>query len=258
MLEQLVASRPNVNFHAGSIAISQHDVAVAVVGQAEIHIWRGSPDPARQLEAVRGFVGRHTEVRQLHRWLRRRDHDAPVAAMMGGPGVGKTALPLLVANQLARRDYPDLQLQVRLPGDQAGAVTDRARRWHGCCSPLASSPTAFPRAPSSAPIATGRPQRPACAGTDRWRDQRSPGRAAAAPQGCATVVTTRAALGGVLEKGAEQLPLRTLSRDEALALLAARLGRIRLARQLWGAAHPAAADRSRALMTGRAAPAAPG
>lgn len=60
-----------------SLHISQHDVAVAVVGQAEIHIWRGPPDPARQLEAVRGFVGRYAEVRRLHRWLRRRDDHFP-------------------------------------------------------------------------------------------------------------------------------------------------------------------------------------
>ena len=281
MLEQLVASRPNVSFNAGSIAIhqegagaavvgdaiilggeiapttphvsngvavaplpdhaslhiSQHDVAVAVVGQAEIHIWRGPPDPARQLEAVRGFVGRHTEVRQLHRWLRRRDDDAPVAVVIGEPGVGKTALALLVANQLARRDYPDLQLQLRLPGDQAGAVTDPGEALARLLLALGVLPDDIPE---------GTEQR-----ANRYRAALS-GRHALVlidgatsdhqvvpllpPQGCATIVTTRGALGGVLENGAEQLPLRTLSRDEALALLAARLGRIRVARQLWGAA----------------------
>lgn len=56
------------------------------------------------------------------------------------------------------------------------------------------------------------------------------------PQGCAAIVTSRAPLGGLLEKGAKPLRLGQLSRAEALALLASRLGRVRVVLQPWGAA----------------------
>lgn len=282
MLQQLVPSRSNISFAAGSIAIdqqgagtavvgeaiilgsesatatprlsdgadiaplpdqahtslhiSQHDVAVAVVGQAEIHIWRGPPDPARQLEAVRGFVGRHAEVRGLHRWLRRRDDQAPVAVVIGEPGVGKTDLALLVANQLARSDYPDLQLQVRLPGDQVGAATDPGEALARLLPALGVLPEDIPdgieqRANRYRAALSGRRALVLIDGatSDHQVEPLLP------PRGCAAIVTTRGALPGVLEKGAEQLSLRTLSRGEALALLVARLGRNRVARQPWGA-----------------------
>jgi len=219
-----------------SLHISQHDVAVAVVGQAEIHFWRGPPDPARQLEAVRGFVGRHAEVRRLHRWLRRRDDQAPVAVVIGEPGVGKTDLALLVANQLARSDYPDLQLQVRLPGDQAGAATDPGEALARLLPALGVLPEDIPycteqRANRYRAALSGRRALVLIDGatSDHQVEPLLP------PRGCAAIVTTRGALPAVLEKGAEQLSLRTLSRGEALALLVARLGRNRVARQPWGA-----------------------
>jgi hypothetical protein len=217
------------------INITQRDVTIGVVGNAEIHIWRGPPEPARQLVAVRGFVGRVGEFRWLLRVLRRRPDNAPVAVVVGGPGVGKTDLALVAANHLASSDYPDLQLQVGL-SSQGGAVTDPddALRW--ILLALGVAPDDLPE---------GGDQRAA-----HYRAALNGKRALVVlddvashhqvvpllpPQGCAAIVTSRAPLGGLLERGAKPLQLGRLSRIEALALLASRLGWVRVALQPWGA-----------------------
>jgi hypothetical protein len=79
------------------------------------------------------------------------------------------------------------------------------------------------------------------------------------PQGCAAIVTTRATLGGLHEKGARFLRLGPLPRRQAATLVAARVGWARVARQPWGAAQLIdACDRlPQALVIVAALPASP-
>lgn len=219
---------------------------IVVAGHAEINIIRGPAEPARQLEAVRGFVGREAEVRSLHRRLRGRPGTAPLVVISGEAGVGKTDLALAVANRLAEDDYPDLQLQIRLAGSPGGAD-----------DVLRGVLLALDQAPGDIP--DGEAARVA-----RYRTLLSGKRALVLlndasdhsiglllpPQGCAAIVTTRATLGGLHEKGARFLRLGPLPRRQAATLVAARVGWLPAAGRQ-GAAPSAAAARHTAPRAGR-------
>ena len=212
---------------------------IVVAGAAEINIIRGPSEPARQLEAVRGFVGRETELRWLRQQLRRRPGGAPMVMIVGEPGVGKTDLALMVANQLADEDYPDLQLQVGLSAapPESAAPTDVGEVLRGILLALGKAPGEIPG---------GEVER-----ANEYRSLLKPKRALVVldgatsshqvrtlepPQGSAFIVTTRIAFSGPLERDAKPLWLGRLSRREAVALLAARVGSARVARQPRGAA----------------------
>jgi tetratricopeptide (TPR) repeat protein/transcriptional regulator with XRE-family HTH domain len=78
-----------------------------------------TPLVPRQLPAVRQFVGRTSELRQLGEWLD--SYAAPIVAISGMAGVGKTALALRWAHQVAGH-FPDGQLYLNLRGfDDSGA-----------------------------------------------------------------------------------------------------------------------------------------
>jgi NB-ARC domain len=205
---------------------------IVVAGHAEINIIRGPAEPARQLEAVRGFVGREAELRWLRRELRARPGMAPLVVISGEPGVGKTDLALVIANRLAGDDYPDLQLQIRLTGSPQAAGDILL----GVLLALGQGPADIPdgeadRVNRYLSLLNGKR---ALVVIDDASDH--PVRMLLPPQGCATIVTTGATLRGLHEKGAKSLRLGRLPRRQALTLVAARIGWARVARQPWGAA----------------------
>jgi tetratricopeptide (TPR) repeat protein len=182
------------------------------------------------------FVGRRIRIALALRYLRYRRSESRVLAISGMPGVGKTALALVIARQLRRTSYPDNQLFIQLGGGLGGEP-----------QPVRSSTAALFEAlvqlkVPAAEIPAGRTQR-----RDLYRQKLAGSRSLVVlddasdarqvedlrpPDGSATIVTCRVELGPVIAKGARRLRLRPLSTLQALRLLANRLGRPwRVARQ---------------------------
>ena len=72
------------------------------------------------------FVGRRIRIFLALRYLRRREHEARVLALSGMPGVGKTALALVLARQLRQSSYPDNQLFIQLSGGREPPMNSQA------------------------------------------------------------------------------------------------------------------------------------
>ncbi|WP_129841082.1 BTAD domain-containing putative transcriptional regulator [Streptomyces sp. RFCAC02] len=193
------------------------------------------------------FTGRDSELARLDGLLAATPHPLPPVAVVGGAGVGKTALALHWAHRIRDR-FPDGQLHADLRGSRPGeAPLDPADAAAGFLEALGIPPSHQP--------ADGRARlalfRSALAGRrvllllDDARDAEAvrpllPGR-----PGCLTVVTSRDRLAAlVAAEGARPVPLGPLPPADARDLLARRIGADRVA------AEPAAAERLAALSAG--------
>ncbi len=67
------------------------------------------------------FTGRHDEIKRILEHLKG-EGTGKIAAISGMPGVGKSALAIHVAHQLAVSDFPDVQLCIDLRGDDGNAL----------------------------------------------------------------------------------------------------------------------------------------
>jgi DNA-binding SARP family transcriptional activator/tetratricopeptide (TPR) repeat protein len=194
-----------------------------------------TPVPAQLPPAVAAYAGRTYELEQLDRWLAGASEyptAAPIAAITGTAGVGKTALAVHWAHRMADR-FPDGQLYVNLHGfDPVHRPTLPAQAIRAFLDALAVPVHAVP----ADPIAQTGLYRSLIAGkrilivldnaatVDQVRPL-LPG----AP-GCAVLVTSRNQLAGLAAAdGARLLTLEPLTRGEAWDLLAARLGPARTA-----------------------------
>jgi hypothetical protein len=74
-----------------------------------------TPIPAELPRAIADFTGRSEELAELRRRLGKRVLDTVVLSIDGKPGIGKSALAIRFANELASR-FPDAQLYVNLRG----------------------------------------------------------------------------------------------------------------------------------------------
>ncbi|MEU5248929.1 AfsR/SARP family transcriptional regulator [Streptomyces asoensis] len=179
------------------------------------------------------FVGREAESRRLDGAA-----GAGVVVVAGAPGVGKSALALRWAHRTAGR-FPDGRLFVALHGsDPARPAVRPADALRAMLAALGEDE---PRLPDGLDALTGRYRTllarrrvlvvlDDAAGTAQLRPLLPAG------PGCLALVTGRQALPGLLASGARQLRLGPPSAEEALALLAARVGAGR------AAAEPGAAD----------------
>ncbi|MET0132491.1 MAG: BTAD domain-containing putative transcriptional regulator, partial [Kibdelosporangium sp.] len=105
------------------------------------------PVPAQLPANVRGFTGRHTELRRLDDLLTRPgDHPSTVliSAVSGTAGVGKTALAMHWAHRVAYQ-FPDGQLHVNLRGfDPGGRIVQPAAALRGFLDALGVPPERIP------------------------------------------------------------------------------------------------------------------
>lgn len=187
----------------------------------------------RQLPAVsRHFVGRRAALAALTD-LADGSTDAVVISAIGGTaGVGKTALAVHWAHQVADR-FPDGQLYVNLRGfDPDGKVLDPAEALGGFLEALAVPPPRMPTglAAQAALFRSLLAGRRMLVLLDNARDADQVRPLLPGAPGCLVVVTSRHQLPGlVATEGAHPLVLDLLSPDEARDLLARRVGDRRVA-----------------------------
>jgi DNA-binding SARP family transcriptional activator len=190
------------------------------------------PAPPRQLPAaVAGFTGRAAELAALTGMLDQAGAGAPgtvvISAVSGTAGVGKTALAVHWAHQVAGR-FSDGQLYVNLRGyDPSGTPATPAEAVRRFLDALAVPPERIPPDPEAqAGLYRGLlAERKMLIVLDNARDERQVRPLLPASSASLVLVTSRSQLGGLTAAdGARLLTLDVLTHGEAVQLLSARLG----------------------------------
>jgi len=200
-------------------------------GEAEVSARGPMPAVPRQLPtAVTHFTGRAAELQTLTRML---DQAAGtpgtvvISAIGGTAGVGKTALALHWAHQVASR-FPDGQLYVNLRGfDPGGAPATPAEAIRGFLAGLGMPPERVPPSPGALPglYRSLLAQRRMLVLLDNAADEPQVRPLLPASPGTLVIITSRRQLTGLAAAdNAQLLSLGVLSHDEATRMLAARLG----------------------------------
>jgi DNA-binding SARP family transcriptional activator/tetratricopeptide (TPR) repeat protein len=191
-----------------------------------------APRVPRLLPApVARFTGRDSELAALDRILNEARGDSPetvtVAAISGTAGVGKTALAVGWAQQIAGR-FPDGQLYANLRGfGPSGSPAAPAEVIRGFLDALGIAPQRIPRGP----VAQGELYRSVLAGRrvlivlDNARDEDQVRALLPAIPGSVVLVTSRSEMAGLaVANGARLLRLDVLSPAEATQMLTRRVG----------------------------------
>jgi DNA-binding SARP family transcriptional activator len=206
------------------------------------------PRPRELPAAVACFTGRAAELRALTGLLDQAGAGGPgtvvISAIGGTAGVGKTALALHWAHQVAG-SFPDGQLYVNLRGyDPTGTPAAPEAAIRGFLDALGVPPGRIPPAPE----AQAGLYRSLLAGkrmlivADNARDERQVRPLLPASPASLVLVTSRNRLDGLAAAdGARVLTLDVLTREEAADMLASRTGAAR------AAAEPAAVERIASL-----------
>jgi tetratricopeptide (TPR) repeat protein/DNA-binding XRE family transcriptional regulator len=197
----------------------------------------GQAVPRQLPAAVAGFTGRAAELAALTRIL----NDAAgsgtpgtvvISAIEGTAGVGKTALALHWAHQVARR-FGNGQLYANLRGfDPAGTPATPAEAICGFLSALGVPPERIPPAPDAqaALYRSLLADRQTLIVLDNARDEQQVRPLLPASRASLVLVTSRNQLSGLsAADGARLLALDVLTHAEAVQLLTARIGRARAA-----------------------------
>ena len=193
----------------------------------------GEPGRPRQLPApVLGFAGRADQLDALSQILEQPGGTATICAIGGMAGVGKTALAVQWAHQVAA-EFPDGQLYVNLRGyDPSGTPVPPAEAVRGFLDAL-KVPAAQLSASADAQLSL---YRSLLAGKrmlvvlDNARDATQARPLLPGSPTCRVVVTSRNQLAGLAAiEAAHPLVLDVLTESEARQLLAGRLGEGRLA-----------------------------
>ncbi|MET8756996.1 BTAD domain-containing putative transcriptional regulator [Lentzea sp. NPDC004782] len=187
--------------------------------------------PVQLPHEIRDFTGRAKELAKLSEIVPH-DHSPVLVAITGTGGIGKTALAVRFAHQVASR-FPDGQLHVDLRGfDASSPPVQPAAALHQL---LQSLGVPAERIPDDLPAKSAL-YRSVLAGkrvlvlldNARLPEQVRPllpGRSSSM-----VLVTSRNHLGGLVARdGAHSVTLSTLTRDEALALLSSAVGPDRVA-----------------------------
>jgi transcriptional regulator with XRE-family HTH domain len=202
----------------------------------------------RQLPAaVAGFTGRAAELAALTRMLDEACGDSPgtvvISAIGGTAGVGKTALALRWAHQVAGR-FGDGQLYVNLRGfDPSGVPMAAADAVRGFLDALGVPPDRIPvQAEAQAGLYRSLlADRRMLIVLDNARDEQQVRPLLPASPASLVIVTSRNQLGGLAAADrARLLSLDVLSHDEAVHMLTGRIGASRAAEEPAAAAEIAA------------------
>jgi DNA-binding SARP family transcriptional activator len=223
------------------------DPALVLTGPAAVPANASAPaGPApRQLPAtVADFTGRAAELAALTGMLDQAGAGRPgtvvISAIGGTAGVGKTALALRWAHQVAAR-FGDGQLYVNLRGfDPSGTPAAPEAAIRGFLDALGVPPGRIPPAPDAQAglYRSLLADRKMLIVADNARDEQQVRPLLPASPGSLVLVTSRSQLSGLAAAdGARLLTLDVLSHGDAVRLLTARLGVAR------AAAEPAAVDR---------------
>jgi DNA-binding SARP family transcriptional activator/tetratricopeptide (TPR) repeat protein len=216
--------------HRQILAGDPHLLRVRTDGDSGTAVPRELPAPAPL------FAGRAGELALLTALLDERDQTAPaavvIAAVGGTPGVGKTALALHWAHQVASR-FPDGQLYVNLRGfDPSGTPVTPAEAVRGFLDALGVPAERVPAGPD----AQAGLYRSLVAGRrmlimlDNAREEQQVRPLLPSGPASLVIVTSRNQLAGLAAAdGARLLSLDVLPHAEAMQLLAARLGANRAA-----------------------------
>ena len=190
--------------------------------------------PAQLPRESTGFVGRGSELAALDNAA----DGSGIALIVGAAGVGKTALALRWAHHSAAA-FPDGQLFADLRGFSAGAPVSTASVLAGFLRALGPADRTIPADPDER-IALYRSllaDRRVLVVLDNVRAVGDVLPLLPSGPGCATVVTTRNLLGGlVAREGAAVLRVEALPAQESHALLARTVGRDRIAAETEAAA----------------------
>jgi len=222
------------------------DAVLAVPAGAALGAMTGGPVPPeaavagpgmvpRQLPTGAGFfAGRAAELKELDELLDRVGGEGGavvISAVAGMAGVGKTALAVHWARRAAGR-FPDGQLYVNLRGYDAGPAVTPAEAAGWFLAALGVSAFQIP-ADAQARFGLYRSvlaERRVLIVLDNARDAEQARPLLPGGGKCLVVVTSRSALTGlVTAEGARPLRLGPLSADDAIKLLAGRLGLERVA-----------------------------
>jgi DNA-binding SARP family transcriptional activator/tetratricopeptide (TPR) repeat protein len=191
--------------------------------------------PAQLPLDVPAFTGRTAELAQLDAALAAGDEQPTavvISALLGTPGVGKTALAVHWAHAVAAR-FPDGQLYVNLRGfDPAGTQLDPAEAVRGFLDALGVPAARIPAglAEQAALYRSVLAGRRVLVVLDNARDADQVRPLLPGAPGCLVVVTSRSRLTSLVAvEGAHPVPLDLLPTADARQLLVRRLGAARVA-----------------------------
>ena len=194
-----------------------------------------APVPRQLPAAVADFTGRAGELAALTRMLEDAGAGAPgtvvISAIGGTAGVGKTALALYWAHQVARR-FPGGQLHVNLRGfDPGGTPATPAQAIRGFLDALGVPSEHIPAQPDAQAglYRSLMADRNMLIVLDNARDEQQVRPLLPASPASLVLVTSRNQLAGLAADGARLLTLDVLTPTEAVQLLTARLGATRAA-----------------------------
>ncbi|MET7473011.1 tetratricopeptide repeat protein [Streptomyces sp. NPDC005648] len=198
--------------------------------------------PAQLPMSVGDFTGRAEELARLDDLLaevERHPTAVVVSALSGTAGVGKTSLAVHWARQV-RAEFPDGQVYVNLRGfDPGGAAVGVGEAIRGFLDSFGVPADRVPRGldAQAALYRSLLAERRVLIVLDNARDADQVRPLLPGAPGCLALITSRNRLTGLaVTEGAHLLPVDLLTPAEARALLAARLGAVRMA------AEPAAVD----------------
>ncbi|NJM74411.1 MAG: tetratricopeptide repeat protein [Acaryochloridaceae cyanobacterium RU_4_10] len=179
---------------------------------------------------VSDFTGRKNEIESILEHLKRGETVA-ISAVAGMPGVGKSALAIHVAHQLAAAEFPDVQLYIDLRGADGNALepTDVLAQW---LRAFGLDESAMPQnlRERSSVFRSQLSGKRAIVVLDNARDESQVRPLLPGSQTCAVIVTSRRVLGAL--DGAAIVHLEVLPELEALELLERLISTARVQQEL--------------------------
>jgi DNA-binding SARP family transcriptional activator/tetratricopeptide (TPR) repeat protein len=235
VLVEEIGSEPGAGLREMHQRILSSDPALAAPVTSPTADGGPRSDAPRELPGTAHFVGREGELATLTGLLDQADKEAPgtvvISAVGGTAGVGKTALAVYWAHQVAQR-FPDGQLYMNLrgfgPWGTPLAPTEAIRRFLDVLGvPVDRIPPDL--AAQASLYRSVLAHQKVLIVLDNARDEQQVRPLLPADPGCLVIVTSRNQLAGLAAaEGARLLTLDVLTHAEARQVIAGRIGTSRL------------------------------